>query len=789
MHKTYLQRSLIIFFSLLTLNVSLFPIFEGITRSVKLIKANSIKQNISNSNKLILNGNVDIIVDNKLHLWADIVEINRKEKKLLAKKGINGAVVIENDSLLILADEFSLDLTNKKGSTKNIRIHLKQGYLSAQTGEKIDDNNWVLNNISFTACDHPIPHWSIIAKRAVLYKNYLVKISGLLFKTNNIPVFLLPYIALPLQKRSKSGFLIPRITYDNDLGLGIRQEFYWSIFSRCDSTLGIDWRDRKGVALFNEFRWARNNESFTNFNWIYALEKNAFVKKKNRIQLDTVRRYWVNGRDFRNIDNILGRDFKTLLRVDFGTDKKIGYQFFDKFFNVNDTFKNSTILRSYSTNNIINFGLYSQQTVRSKFLGLSSTEKIEIESDLSDEDKYKIDNSQKEIEDRFILFRLPRFDFNMVNKKLGENFYFRHNFFIDYIFSREKKSQRFYVNSKVVKEEDFLTFKKAHTFRFKYYPEFQANIKVKEQNLMFFLKPNIQIRTNLKDRTKRAERNVLEAHFFDHAALRFMLNGSTEWVMPELYLENSPEVNYVLQPILKWSFTPKFYQDHWYHSDLWDRVYPKNEIDFCLRNSWSIYNLLIDFNIRQGLDFYSKKDRFFMHRSPDEEHLYPLVLDLFIDTNIINVFLKQEYDWRRFQLLSTELNLSFKVKLFKLYISSIYQHEKIRLTRELFSDIPNSLILSLDLPITNKINLFYEGQFYSKKRSYIVSFGGLRPLQHALKLNYEGHCWGVSLGYEEKKYREYGHWKNDKAYSLFLRLDSLGSFARRFKKPVIINKP
>lgn len=789
MLKTYLQRSLILFFFVFISNTPLFSFFKDIAHSVKLIKVNSIEQDISDFNKLILNGDVDILIDNKLHLWADTVEINKKEETLLAKKGLNGAVVIENDSLLILADEFSLDLINKKGSSKNIRIHLEQGYITAKTGEKIDDDNWVLNDISFTPCDHPVPHWSIVANRAVLYKNYLVKISGLLFKASNLPVFLLPYLALPLQKRSKSGFLIPRIAYDNDLGFGIRQEFYWSIFSRCDSTLGVDWRDKKGLALLDEFRWARSKESFTLFNGTYALEKNAFVKKKNRIQLDTDRRYWINGKDFRNVDNVLGRDLKTLLRVDFGTDKKIGYQFFDKFLNVDDTFKNSVILRSYTSDDIINFGFDSKQTSRSKFLDLSQTEKAELRPTLSDEDKDNIDNSQKEIEDRFTLFRVPRFDFNTANKSFGKNFYFRHNFFMDYVFSREKKLERFYVDSTVVKEEDFLTFKKADSFRFNYSPELQANIKVKEQNLMFFLEPNMQIRTNLKDRTKRAKKNVLEGHLFDGGALRFLLKGSAEWVMPELYFEDSADINYFLQPTLKWSFTPKFDQDHWYHSDVWDRIYPKNEIDFCLRNSWSIDNLLIDFNFRQGLDFYNKLDRFFIDRSPDQEHLYPLGLDLFIDTDVLNIFFKQEYDWRRFQLLTTELNLSFDIKAFTFYISSIYQNDKIRLTRELFSDIPNFLILSLGFPLIKNTNLSYEGQFYSKKRSYIVPFEGLRPLQHALKLNYEGHCWGISLGYEEKRYREYGNWKSDKAYTLFLRLDSLGSFARRFKRPAIINKP
>ncbi|KKP22975.1 MAG: OstA family protein [candidate division TM6 bacterium GW2011_GWF2_28_16] len=766
----------------------LFSGVKDLIESVKVIKVNSIEQKIDNFNKLTLTGNVEVLVDNKLHILADTIEIDKEKQFLIAKKDISGAVVIESDDLLILADEFFLNIKDKSGHAKNLNISIPQGYISAAVAQRIDDYNWKMQDVTFTSCDGDIPHWSLSAKKAHLYNNYLIKINGALFKIGLMPFFALPYFVLPLQKSSSSGFLLPKIAYDNDLGFGIKQEFYWSIAPRFDSTIGLDWRDKKGLALLDEFRWARSTESFTLVNLRYALEKNAFVKKKDRILLDTYKHYWIDGQDFRSIKSVSGKDIKALTRVDFGTDKKIGYQFFDNYLNVDDTFLNSAILRYFNNYNIYNIYFDSTQTRRSKFTDLTEQEKQDLLVVLPEKDKANIANAQKEIEDKFSLILLPRFDFNTINKKIFKNLYIRHDFFVDQALSREKKQEKFYLNSKVVKENELSVFSKADSFRLFYNMDILANLKVKEQDFVIFLDPNFQLRSKVKNHDQDVNVNILEGSFLHDGAYRFLLSGGSEWVMPELFFVNNDLYHYYLQPNLKWHYIPKFKQDNWYHSDLWDRIYPKNEIQLNLKNSWSIDKVNIDLNLYQSIDFYNSSDRFYLTRTPSEKNIFPLNFDLTIDCDVLDLFLKQEYDWKNFQLLTSQIDLSFNLKDFNFYISSVFQHKKLQQARELLSDIPNFLILSLSVPLIKNTKFSYEGQFYSKKSSSVLPMEGLKPLQHALKLHYNGHCWGFSLGYEEKRYKEYGNWKSDKAFTLFLRLDSLGSFARKFKRPAILSK-
>lgn len=787
------QIILILFIFLFLSNNSLCSFVKEIIESVKVIKVNSIEQNIDDFNIVTLSGDVEIFIDNNLHIWADKVNIDKEKKLLVAKKmdtGLfqTGAVVIESQDLFILADQFSFDLNKKTALVKNIRVHVSEGYILANEAKKVDEDRWIMNNIVFTPCDAHVPHWSIYAKSAVLYKNYLVKIAGILFKAGEVPFFALPYMVLPLQKRSESGFLLPKLSYDNDLGFGIRQEFYWSIAPRCDSTIGVDWRENKGLAFIDEFRWARSEESFTLINLRYALEKDAFVKKKDRIEKDTDKRYWIDGRDYRRFKKLSGKKIHSLLRVDFGSDKKIGYQFFDNFLRVDDTFYNSAILRCINNYDVLTFYFDSNQTTKSKFINLSDFEQKDILRILPDEEKEYIDSSQKEIEDKVTVFVLPHFEWNNVFHKIGKKVLFRQDFFLDHVFSREKKQDKYYVNSKVIKEGDLFSLDKVDSFRLFHNTDLQAYMKLKDQAFLFYLDSNFQIRTNLKDRSLKAKTNVLEGSFFDGGAYRFFLNGGAQWIMSELFFEQNNNNYYYLQPSFKWDFLPKFKQDHWYYSDKWDRFYPTNKLEFNLKNNWCVDDVLIDLNISQGIDFYNKEDRFYLNRCPSQQHLLPLDIELSVDCDVVDLFFKQEYEWKNLQLLSTQFNLSFNLKDFKFYFATVYQHEKLQGVRGLFSDISNFLILSLTVPLVKNAKLYYEGQFYSHKKSSLFPFEKLRPLRHAIRIDYEGHCWGISLGYEEKRYKEYGNWKSDKAYTLFIKLESLGSFAKKFKKPDIINR-
>src|SRR5207247_3237361 len=118
-------------------------------------------------------------------------------------------------------------------------------------------------------------------------------------------------------------------------------------------------------------------------------------------------------------------DIATLLRMDFGTDKRIGYMFFNNTNDVDDTFYNSLVARSMWPSDLVTLQIDSARTSRKEFGNLETKERNTI---LSNVDQHASTDSLfvvKEIEDRVQLIQLPHLEWNSIFKNLNNFFYYR----------------------------------------------------------------------------------------------------------------------------------------------------------------------------------------------------------------------------------------------------------------------------------------------------------------------------------------------------------------------------
>ncbi|MFH1643960.1 MAG: hypothetical protein ABIA74_02180 [bacterium] len=765
---------------------------NNLNKSIRVLKINSIKQRIENYNKIIFQGSVDILIDKNFHIWADFVEVDKEKQILIARSNPGSFIEIENNDFIILAESFSLELDNKNGIAKNVKIHFDEGFVSAQKAEKVD-NNWYLDEILFTPCDKIPPHWSITAKHATLYGNYLLRTSGIIFKAGDLPIFIWPYLALPIQGKSRSGFLLPKFSYDDDLGPGINQEFYWYLSKHCDSTFRFDWRDRKGLVFSDLFRWARGAESFSEVNAQYAIERGSFFQRKDEVVKGTTKHYWITGKDFRPIPvSFSKKDISNLLRVDFGTDKRIGFEFFNETESVEDTFNNSLFWRHFSDYGVLKFTWFDgSKSWRKRFFEMSDNEIRNFLGPIAFEEialiKRDVFSCKKELEDRIEVWRLPRFEFNSAYKNIFNFFSYRQDFFVDRISSRQMAKEQIFFESRVVKQKDILPLQKTDTLRFFYQGELQKTTRVKDQLFKFFVEPQIQLRSKVMDENGDfSSVNCLQGKIGNDGAYRFFANYGIEWALPE-YFSSSKNFEYsrYIQPLFRWDFVPKIFQDNWYHVDEFDEIFPKNRIEFCFRNNWYWQNLEMDIDVSQGFDFYNRDDFFYLDRVPHQKNLLPFKIDFGLNSDGLNIFLSQEYDLGSFKLLQSQINAQLNVSKFNLFVGLYYQNRELQKTRKLLSDLPHFVFFGIDIPITKQTSFTYTGHFYSTKQNTFLPLEGIEPLVHKIYLNYSGHCWGMNLGFEEKNYRQFGNWKSEKAFVLSIKLESLGSFSRKFKRPVM----
>jgi len=757
---------------LITCFMPLHPLVKDIISGVKVVHINSLSQAVKDKKKITFDGEVEILIDQSMHIWADHV-IFDKEKQTLIACGLNGrSISIEDNTFFMLADCISLNIAEKTGYTQNLRLHVDEGYIAARKASKINDTDWEMEGMVYTACNAAHPHWKITAAHAKVYKTYLVKTSNVLFNVCGIPIFGLPWVVFPIQGHSKSGFLMPRFSYDYDYGFGIKQDYYKWISPHCDTTLGFNWRSRRGVVFSDEFRWARSPESYTVAYGKYGIVHDSYHRNNSTIERSTKRRYRVQGYDFQEHDLFIadGR-LNTLMRVDFGTDKQLGYHFFNNTADVDDTFYNTFIGRLSFPLDIVSLTAEVEKTTRQRFTDKASRHNCDDQRVIT------------EIEDRVHLTKVPRLEWNTAFRKFTKQLFYRHDFFVDQILYRQQEKEVLYCGRSLMHEQNIMPLSKADLLRFYYRGQLKNSFRFFDNTFSLYASPTFQVTSQLKDGF-RAKKNVLESNAFGHGSYRLFAEYGAEWALPE-FMTYSPDYwyQYAIQPIVSWEFVPKFFQNHWFYLDKYDRAFPKNVIKATLSNNLIMGDHQLSLDLHQEYDFYNSNDRFVLRRGLDEKHLLPFRYDFYYNSKHFYCGISQEIEWKNLVLLQSEINTGLNIGKVNFGFSYLFQKPEIQRRRELLSNIPHFFEASCSIPFGDHGRLVYEGQLYAKQQTHPFALEGITPLIHRLRFEYDGHCWGFHLGFEQKKYREFGMPRNERAIVFSLRLDSIGSFAKKFRKP------
>jgi hypothetical protein len=766
-------------------------IFADFASTIKKLHISSQTQSLKDGRYFTFEGDVEVFVDQRLHVWADRVFIDKEKQLLVAECSNGGAVVIEDsNNIVVLAQRFEFDLYHKVGSVDNIRLHVDEGYFAAGRAEKLNDTEWNLKHMLYTACDASPPHWHIRAREARIQSNYLVKAKGVVLQAGFVPI-LMPRFVFPIQGRSKSGFLIPRFSFDYVYGFGIKQEYYKYLTPHLDTTVGVDWKDRKGIAFLYELRWGRAPENYTWFNGYYAVVRDRFVQRGDKIVKATEHRYWVNGQDFRQFSHCFGNaDACSMLRVDYGTDKRVGYYFFDNTNEVDDTFNNSLFVRVLEPRDVLAMQLDYAKTSRRRFVSLPPAQQAYWLSMPSVRKNFGSKPAiMQEVEDRVYLTQLPHVEWNTICYNISNLFHYDHTLFFDQMLYRQQELSRIFINAVQVHESDPIPLSKADLIRGTYRGTLSKSFSLANNAFSFYAQPTVQVVSKRANPNELAHVNVWEQRMFNQGAGRLFCGYGAEWALPEGQV-HSKNYRYVqaTQPLLTWEMMPKFYQDNWFYLDHWDRAYPKNELAFALRNAWDVDDFYCGLDVKQGYDFYRNTDIFYLRRGVRQKHLLPLRFDLRCDYHDVYASASQEYDWGKFDLVSSELAFGVAVKRVQIGASYLFQRRDLQYVRGLLSNTPHFILAHVTIPLGEHASIGYEGQFYASQRSSLFYLDGITPLIHRVRLDYDGHCWGFYLGYEQKRFKEFGFGRDDRMLVFAFRLNSLGSFAKKFKRVPLITR-
>ncbi len=168
-----------------------------------------------------------------------------------------GRVVIERSDMNFEGENLWFDLKRDVGYVENGRYFSKTKgfYGKGRRIVKLSNGDIWVEDGTFTNCDPLHPAWKVGGKEVVLKKKGYVVIKGLKIYVKNKKVLSLPYGVLPMEKKRKSGFLMPKYGSSTRSGFYFEDQFYYVINRSMDMTFLGGYEGRRGVKLGSEYRY------------------------------------------------------------------------------------------------------------------------------------------------------------------------------------------------------------------------------------------------------------------------------------------------------------------------------------------------------------------------------------------------------------------------------------------------------------------------------------------------------------------------------------------------------
>lgn len=185
--------------------------------------------------------------------------------ELKKKVFITGGFFLKTKDEWIEGDEIEYDVESGNWRIISGKAEVKRGVyiLEAEDIRRKEEMNYEIFCGSFTPCKCPdkIPSWSVYGKKMELKNDWFIIRDGK-FSVKDTPLFYFPYLAVPVVKERKTGFLIPRMGYSGRDGFQFYQPFFLTMGEDKDITIEADILTSRGLGGKGIFRYALPYEGY-----------------------------------------------------------------------------------------------------------------------------------------------------------------------------------------------------------------------------------------------------------------------------------------------------------------------------------------------------------------------------------------------------------------------------------------------------------------------------------------------------------------------------------------------
>ncbi|WP_157991220.1 LPS assembly protein LptD [Candidatus Erwinia haradaeae] len=249
---------------------------------------------VSYEKNAIFNGHVDIHQGHR-HLKSDYVQFNRSmlgpTTTLIDTIDLLGHVQYEDEQVVLSGPRAWINLNTKDvnmwNSSYKILGRQERGF-ARQIQLRRNNQYTILKHGMFSSCPIGNHGWTIEGSKIIQDRDMQVyKIWNARFKLGLIPILYSPYLQIPIGDKHRSGFLVPKGSYNKISGFQFLFPYYWNIAPQADATFMMRYISHRGIQWQNEFRYLILGSGLLEFDYLkhddiykYGYDKNGFFSPR-----------------------------------------------------------------------------------------------------------------------------------------------------------------------------------------------------------------------------------------------------------------------------------------------------------------------------------------------------------------------------------------------------------------------------------------------------------------------------------------------------------------------------
>jgi len=740
--------------SIRTLFVSFFCVtslysLEHLTVPWQRITAESDVQKVDTDTKILsFKKNVHAYIDDTVHINAPLLRVDYEHKRVWGKGKPESPLLIEYDGWIIWADQIVLDMQHDRGYANNVRIHTPGGFVRVGAMYRSKDGNWKLEDVSYSGCNAPHPHWQIHAYKAHVQDNKFYA-SNISFSWGRLPLLYMPVMQFPIQGAQSTGFLIPKISYDKEQGFGLQQELFVSLMPNIDTTVGINWRSRHGAVWSGEFRTCPLHDHYLTVNGWYGYDKKGSLDRFTGM-LTRDSDYWVQSHgEMRWRYPVVGHYPHGHMIIDYGSDKRVSEHFFTAPSDRDDWFMNTVSAQWQDGSQSIDVSFRHDLYVRNQFVPTLKTPRL-----VQGEEEYTVRR----------VYTMPDVRWVYGWQCLQKQMQYSHECYIDFSVFRQTQHTIVYDTEQ---SSHLKNSESGYTGRLGYQGKVETWQHVPGGMIRLEVSPQVHARSHLELGTRLSGHRVKW-----YAAIQ------SDWFGAPLLVSYGKAYGvFEVQPIISYCFMPGKRDEAWFEIDTREPSYTQNTFTGALEGMWYGAGTTAVVRIQQPCYIGNQKDMYLLARSHVSGRGMPLHLSTRLESGTWQWKSQHEYNWYTNTFVHHQLGITFKSLRFEIGMQLAHYDPAHAVARELLFAGGTFVSCQAKWYYTHRLCSWYKSDWYYRRQEDVVV-----GLHQDFGVSYEGHCWKLQCGYEEKRYLHYGRRKKQRSFYMRVSFEELGTLGTKLKQ-------